>query len=329
MKYYLGLDVGGTNLAAGVVDENCRLVSRAERPSGAGRSIEAITDDMVRTCEEASLATGKKLEDFAYIGIGMPSCVNPATRLLVHANCFGWRNVPIYEYLEKKLPVPVRIENDANCAALGEMLAGAAGGVRNLIMLTLGTGVGSGVIIDGKIFSGADGMGAELGHTKIVYKGRKCTCGQLGCVDAYCSATGLCESAKEKLVFSKDSLIHSYCGGNFAALNARMIFDAEAEGDLLAREILDQYIDLLASTMGDFTAIFRPELFILGGGVSNAGERLLAPLRRKLRVVTFAGQEIGVPGIVQAACGNEAGIIGAAMLGADIQKPADQEEMAS
>ncbi len=177
MKYYLGLDVGGTNLAAGVVDEKYRLICKLMVPTNAGRSIEEITADMERVSRAVIQMAGLSAEDFETWGIGMPSYVNPKTNLLVHANCFGWKNVPIWQYLEGKLPLRALIENDANCAALGESLAGAARKEENIVMLTLGTGVGGGIIIDNKIYCGADMMGAELGHVKLVYNGVLCTCG--------------------------------------------------------------------------------------------------------------------------------------------------------
>lgn len=314
MKYYLGLDVGGTNLAAGIVDEKFNVVTKAVLPAGAGRSIEEITADMIHVCEMAAKKGDMKLEDFPVLGIGMPSYVNPATQLLVHANCFGWRNVPIFSYLEKHYKGQIFIENDANCAALGEVLAGNAKGYQNVIMLTLGTGVGSGIILDGKIYAGADLMGAELGHIKLIYRGQRCTCGQLGCADTYCSARGLAQQAREALESGADSLMRELCEENLEKLDSRLVFEAVAKKDKVASEVLEQYMDYLVAAMSTFTTIFRPEVFILGGGVANAGKALTEPLQKSLLVNTFAGAEIGVPEIKLAACGDDAGIIGAAFL---------------
>ena len=312
MKYYLGLDVGGTNLAAGVVDENYHLLSRESIPAGAGRDIRHITADMVRVSEAAVHRAGLSISSLSSWGIGMPSYVNPQTGLLVHANCFGWKNTPIYDYLEPYLPLPVYIENDANCAALGEMLAGSAKGCKNAVLLTLGTGVGSGIILDGKLYSGADLMGAEFGHTKLVYGGRRCTCGQQGCIDAYCSATGLATLARERI--DKDSLMWKLCDHDLQKLDAQRIVQAVESGDRCAARVWEDYIGLLAAAVSNLTALFRPEVVILGGGVAKAGETLLAPLRVKVLETTFAGKEIGVPDIRLAERGNDAGIIGAAML---------------
>lgn len=301
-KYYLGLDVGGTNLASAVVDSDYNIIARTSIPAGAGRSIEEITDDMAAVSRMAVEKAGLEMSDIESWGIGMPSCVNAKTNLLVHANCFGWKNVPIYDYLEGKLPLPVKIENDANCAAYGEALAGAAKDRKNVLMLTLGTGVGGGIILDGHIYAGADNMGAELGHTKLVFEGEQCTCGQKGCLEAYASAT---------------ALIKFYCrqtGKSVDEVNAEMVFMAAAAGEDAACKVVYDYIDHLAAGLSSFITIFRPEMIILGGGVANAGDSLLVPLGKRLEYFTFGSKEIGLPPIVRASLGNDAGLIGAAFL---------------
>ena len=298
-QYHLGLDVGGTNLVAGVVDENYRILTKCSCPAGAGRSIEEITGSMAQVSREAVCLAGLKMNQIAGWGIGMPSCVNQKTNLLVHANCFGWKNIPIYKYLEPLLPLPVKIENDANCAAYGEALAGAARGYNDLLMLTLGTGVGGGLIIDKKIYKGADGMGAELGHTKLVYNGKLCTCGQRGCLEAYCSATALIRHAKETT--GKD-------------MDAKMVFDGVKAGDKMCMELVEDYIAHLAAGISTFITIFRPEMIILGGGMANAGDALFVPLNEQLKDCTFGAAEIGIPTVIPATLGNNAGLIGAAYL---------------
>lgn len=298
-KYHLGLDVGGTNLVAGVVDEQYRIVSKCSRPAGAGRSIEAITADMADVSREAVEQAGLSIGDVAYWGIGMPSCVNRHTGLLVHANCFGWKQVPIYDYLRPLLPLEVRIDNDANCAAYGEALAGAAKGKENVLMLTLGTGVGGGIILHRDIYKGADGMGAELGHTKLMFDGEACTCGQRGCLEAYCSATALVRHAHER---------------TGKKMTAKDVFDAAKKGDGMCQTLVDEYVRMLAAGISTFITIFRPESVILGGGVADAGDTLFVPLNAELKRCTFGASEIGVPTVVKALLGNDAGLIGAAFL---------------
>lgn len=312
--YYLGLDVGGCNLAAGVVDNSYRIISKRNMPTHAGRGIEEITTDMAEICKAVVSDAGLKISDMSSWGIGMPSCINPGTNLLVHANCFGWKNVPIYDYLRKHIDLPLYIANDADCATLGETLAGAASKYSDVIMLTLGTGVGSGIILNKKIYSGHDNMGAELGHTKLVYDGLLCTCGQKGCLEAYCSATALIRFAREAIENTPDSIIMELCGNDPQKINGKIIFEAVALKDKLAVRLLDEYASRLAAGISSFVTIFRPQIIIVGGGLADAGNSLLSLLNEKLYCKTFAAAEIGVPKIIGATLGNDAGIIGAALL---------------
>jgi len=314
-RYYLGLDVGGTNLAAGVVNADGRIIAKASMPAGACRSIKAITDDMAAISMKAVEQSGLSMDMFASWGIGMPSCVNKHTNLLVYANCFRWKNVPIYDYLRDKMPLPVYIENDANCAVLGEAKAGAAMNNKNALMLTLGTGVGGGIILDGKMYSGADALGAELGHTKLMYRGERCTCGQQGCLEAYCSSTALIREGCRSMQTSPDSLIAQLCEGDTGRINGKMIFDAAKQGDKEAMRIVDNYIHHLAAGISSFIVIFRPEVIILGGGISHCGDALFVPLNQYLKECTYGADVIGIPEVIPAVLGNDAGIIGAAFLG--------------
>ena len=314
MKYYLGVDLGGTNIAAGVVDEQYNVIAQKSVPTKAGRSVAAIVKDIADLSLSVSQEVGLTMSDFSSWGIGTPSYVDPKTRLLVHVNNLGWKNIPIFDYLKQYTDIPIYIENDANCAALGEALAGAAKDHDNVIMLTLGTGVGGGVILNNRVYSGADMLGAELGHTKLVFNGEKCTCGQRGCMESYCSATALIRHAKEAITAYPDSLIWQLCDKDLDNISAKTVFDAKAQGDIYAKHLIEQYIEYLAGGLSTFVTIFRPEIIILGGGVAQAGDVLLGPLQEKLFNNTFAAEQIGVPPIVKAKLGNEAGIIGAAFL---------------
>lgn len=320
MRYHIGIDLGGTNIAAGVVDEDFRLLAKAGVPTRAGRSPDEIVYDMIETAKEAAAKAGIPFTEFTSLGVGMPSYVNPKTHLLVHSNNLGWKNLPIYDYFEKYTDLPVYIENDANCAVLGETLAGAAGKCKNVIMLTLGTGVGGGIILDNKVYAGADLLGAELGHIKLVYDGVLCSCGQKGCLESYCSATALIRQAKEAAAEEPGSLLYQLCNGQFDKINGEMIFQAKREGDRIANELTAQYTDYLAAGISTFITIFRPEMIILGGGIAEAGELLFDSLNEKIRENTFAAAETGVPLAVKARLGNHAGIIGAAFLEAYASK---------
>ena len=319
-KYYLGLDVGGTNLVAGVIDENYQIVAKTRMKTRADGSIEEITDDMAKLSEAAIDKAGLTYSDFSSWGIGMPSCVNLTNNLLVHANCFGWKNVPIYDYLNDKMPLPVYIANDANCAAYGEALAGSARNYTDAIMLTLGTGVGGGIILGKKIYSGSDNMGAELGHTKLIFDGELCTCGQRGCLEAYCSSTALIRDTRRELDKHTDSLIWKLCEGDDSRVDGEIVFSAARQGDTLATFLVDRYIRYLAAGLSTFITIFRPQVIILGGGLANAGDFLITPLQKRMYESTFAASEIGLPPVVCATLGDDAGLIGAAFLERTMKK---------
>lgn len=314
MKYYLGVDLGGTNIAAGIVDETFHIVAKESMPTNAGRPVDEIVRDMVHTARQAAASAGIPFDQFSSMGIGMPSYVNPKSHLLVHANNLGWKNIPIYDYLKNHIKLPVYIENDANCAVLGETLAGIAKDCNNVLMLTLGTGVGGGIVLDKRIYAGADMMGAELGHTKLAYGGIRCTCGQKGCLEAYCSAPALEQQARQVVKENPASLLWNLCGGHMERIKGQLIFQAASMGDGAAKRVVDQYAEYLAAGISTFVAIFRPDIVILGGGIADAGDALLDPLNKKVRESTFAAEEIGVPPVVRAVLGNDAGIIGAALL---------------
>ncbi|PKM55668.1 MAG: ROK family protein [Firmicutes bacterium HGW-Firmicutes-5] len=314
MKYYLGLDLGGTNMAAGVVNEKFELLSRAERLTNVSRDTEEIIADMYEVSVEAVDKAGLSMQQMSSWGIGMPSYVNPKNHLLVRANNFGWVNLPIIDYLKKHTNLDIYIENDANCAALGETIAGVAKEYNDTLMLTVGTGLGSGIILDKKVYTGSDKMGAELGHTKLVYDGIKCSCGQKGCAESYCSTTALIRQMREALAEDKDSLIWSMCDMDVLKIDGKMIFSAAYQEDPLALKIIDQFVEYLSCALSSFITIFRPEVVIIGGGLAESGDLLFELLQQKTYKNTFAAKEIGIPEIIPANLGNDAGIIGAALL---------------
>ena len=314
MKYYLGIDLGGTNIVAGVVNENYEILVKHSEKTDAEKPFEDVVADIAATAKEAVRLSGIPMSEIESVGLGSPSCINPETNLLVNANNLGWSNVPLIDEMQKHFEIPLFVRNDADCAALGEALAGAAKEHKHVLMATLGTGVGGGIIINKKIFNGCDGMGAEIGHTKLVYGGVPCTCGQLGCFESYASATGLIRQIKEAIKEYPNSLLALVYGEKQEEIEARTAFDMAARGDDTAKMVVDRYISYLAAGLSTLVTLFRPQMIIIGGGVSNAGETLLKPLREKLFKSTFAANEIGVPPIVRAELGNDAGIIGAAML---------------
>ena len=318
MKYYVGIDLGGTNIVAGVVDENYNIKAKYNEPTNASRGFEEVCASIANAAYEAVKKANIDMKDVESVGVGSPGCVNRNTNLLVFSNNLGWENVPFQDELEKHFDVPVHIDNDANCAALGEVLAGAARNYENACMVTLGTGVGGGIIIDKKIFSGSDRLGAEIGHTTLLYGGEVCSCGLEGCFEAYASATALIRQIKQAIKQHPESLLNTLCDGNPDKVEAKTAFDAMDKGDETAAKVIDRYISYVAAGVGSMMTLFRPEVVIVGGGVSNAGEKLLKPLSQKTDGMTFTRNQAENPPIVLAELGNDAGIIGAAMLGREV-----------
>ncbi|MBR0026661.1 MAG: ROK family glucokinase [Clostridia bacterium] len=311
MKYRIGVDMGGTAIKAGVIDENFNIVCSHSVPTGEG--FETVVKNIADAAKTVANMAGLKVEDFPCVGLGTPGCISPSTGKLVFSNNTNWRNVPLRDELAKHLPVPVYIGNDANCAVIGETIAGAAKGHDNVVMITLGTGVGGGVIIGGKLFCGGDGMGAELGHTVLVADGYPCTCGARGCLEAYASVTGLIRQTKDAMAEDPKSLLHDWVKEH-GDVNGKTVFDCAQQGDAASLKVLDQYTSYVANGLGGFINVFRPEIILVGGGVCAQGDYLLDPIREKLKNYVFAYDIIGAPEVRVAALGNAAGTIGAAYL---------------
>ena len=312
MQYRNGIELGGTAIKAGVVDENYQVVCSYTQPTS--HDFDTVIRDLAVTAETVAAKVGLKVSDFPCVGVGIPSSVNPITKRLVFANNTGWRDMPIGEELEKLLNIPVYIGNDANCAVIGETLAGAAKGRNSVVMLTLGTGVGGGIILGGKLFVGGDGMGVELGHTPLVHGGNDCTCGITGCLESYASVTALINQATAAMTKTSDSMLRASAEGNGGKLNGRLIFDCAHAGDPTALAVVDQYEEYLAHGIGGLITVFRPEIFLIGGGLSAQGDYLMNPLNEKLKRYTYSSDIIGAPPVVKATLGNAAGTIGAAYL---------------
>lgn len=314
--YYIGIDLGGTNIAVGIVDESFKIVKKGSTPTLVNRDPELIIADMGKLCLELLAETGIGLEEVVCAGIAAPGSVNPRTGIIEYANNLPFLRFPIADTLRKYLPVrEVYLENDANAAALGEAVGGAAKGKRLSVMITLGTGVGGGVIIDGKIYSGFNYAGAELGHTVIEYNGRQCSCGRKGCFEAYASATALVSMTKEKLAACKETLMWEMCGNDINKADARIAFAAMKKGDRAGKEVVDMYISYLACGITNMINIFQPEVLLIGGGVCNEKDYLLKPLTEIVNADQYTRNQAVKTEIKIAALGNDAGIVGAAALG--------------
>ena len=314
MGYYMGIDLGGTNIKAGVVDDAFRIIGRAKAKTGIPRPAEEVMDAMAECAKAAAADAGVPWEQIQQVGIGVPGTANEETGVVEYANNLLFENVPMREYLQKRLHKEIDITNDANAAALGEVLAGAARGASNAVAVTLGTGVGGGIIIDGRLFTGLHYGGAELGHMGIVLGGRKCTCGRRGCLEAYASATGLIRSTKEAMEAFPDSLMWELARENGGNVSGRTAFLAAGRGDAAAQAVVNDYIQHLGYGLASIINILAPEILVIGGGVSNEGENLLRPLVECVRPQLYIRTPEKQTRIVLATLGNDAGLIGAAFL---------------
>ena len=314
MKYYVGIDLGGTNIVAGVVDGDYNIIAKASTKTNCPRPEKEIAEDMAKMAVQAVENAKLTMDDIEWIGIGTPGIANSATGIVERANNLGFINTPLVKYVKEFIgrnDTPVYIENDANAAAYGEYVAGAAKGAKNAVCITLGTGVGAGIVIDGKIYAGSNFAGAEIGHTVIEVGGAPCTCGRKGCFEAYSSATGLIRMTKESMAENPDSIMNKMAEER-GKVTARTSFDCMRAGDKYAKAVVDKYIKYLAAGITNTINTFQPDILCIGGGVCNEGEYLTKPL---LEEEDFANKSEKRTEIVIAKLGNDAGLIGAAFLG--------------
>jgi glucokinase len=314
-RYYAGIDIGGTHTAIGLADEKGRLLIKQSAATAIGRPFGDVVREMAETAKALVKRAGLSEDRIRSVGIGVPSTIDPKTGHVAFANNLNWRDLDLAGEFKKNWNIPVYLENDADCAALAEAMEGPGAG-KNVLMLTIGTGFGGGYILGGKIFKGGDNSGFEPGHSVLVHDGEPCTCGNRGCLEAYASVTALIRQTKEKMAAFPQSLMWRECGGNLEAVDGRTSFDAAKKGDPPAAEVVEKYIGYAASGVANLVTLFRPELIIIGGGMSAEGDFLLKPLAALAGERIYAPDLLGMPRIIQARLGNDAGIIGAALLGA-------------
>ncbi len=312
--YNIGIDLGGTNIAMAIVDENGTMIRKDSTPTYRERDYKEIIKDMGALANKLIQAEGLTEEDIHSVGIGSPGTPDTENGLIVYANNLKFKNTPVREEFQKYLNKPVYIENDANAAALGEYESGAGEEYSNLVAITLGTGLGAGIVIDGKIITGSYHGGAELGHTVIQANGEPCSCGRKGCWEAYSSATALIRDAKKAAKANPESLLNKLVDNQLEKINAKIVFDAADNQDKTAQLLVTQYIEYLAIGLVNVINIFQPEVIVLGGGVSAQGDNLIVPLKEKMLDEIYGGKDQFKTQLKVAELGNDAGIIGAAML---------------
>lgn len=311
-KHYLGIDVGGTFIKGGIVNENGEIVADGKIATQCELGGERLADNVAALVNELKEKSGVSSDEIISAGMGFPGFIDSAKGVVVYSNNLNLSDFDVVTAVSSRLGVPVKVANDANVAALGEKKFGAGKEFDSLVLITLGTGVGSGIVIDGKLFEGNRSAGAEVGHEVIVYNGEPCTCGRRGCFEAYASATALIRETKRAMQAHPDSRMWEI--GSLDAVSGVTPFDY-APVDVYAAEVVERYEELLACGITNVANVFRPQAILIGGGVCAQGDNLILPLKRKLDAQLF-GKIYGSP-IVEiraASLGNKAGILGAAAL---------------
>lgn len=311
---YVGIDVGGTGIQLGVVDQNGKILvkggitTRTDLPYQ--EQIRLMAECVAQTVEKGGFDMG----EVKSIGVGVPGIADQKTGVVPFCTNLGWHDVPFREEFQKHIDKPVLIDNDATVAGLAESVAGVSAGTDSSVFITLGTGVGGGIVIHGKVWSGFHGVGSEIGHMILELEGEPCTCGNHGCLERYCSATAIIRMARELMPNHPDSLIMSLCDGDTSMINAKIVFDAAREGDEIGLRVFRRYVRYLSQAISNIINFLDPEVVVLGGGVSKAGPFLLDAVREEVPHYVLY-KTMPLSRIELAQLGPDAGIIGAAMLG--------------
>ncbi|HDQ26427.1 MAG TPA: ROK family protein [bacterium] len=310
----IGIDIGGTNIVSVIVDRGAKVVAKVDFPTEGAKGPDYVIRNMAKNVKAMTVKAGLSHKDIAFCGIGSPGPLDSKKGIIMGAvNLPGWKRVMLKDKMEKLLGVPVGVDNDANCAVYGEVWAGAAKGAKNVTGLTLGTGVGGGIIIDGRLVRGANYNAAEIGHTSLNPDGRECKCGAKGCFEQYASASAIAESAREGIRNGRRSLITEFVRGDMTKITSKTVYDALVQGDKYAQEVWSEFIKYLGAGIANIINGLNPEVVVIAGGVIEAGDRLFKPLNDAVRRQTFS-LTFSAAKIVPAKLGGLAGAIGAAGL---------------
>jgi glucokinase len=314
-RYIVGVDLGGTNIVVGAMQaDGGRDYAIQSQPTQPERGADAVVERIAQMIEEVitttSAETGATRADFLGVGIGSPGPLDRHTGVVIVTPNLGWRDFPLRDAVAKRAGLPATLDNDANCATVGEWWCGAARGARHVIGVTIGTGIGGGLIIGGELYHGASDVAGEIGHTTIDSTGRRCKCGNYGCLEAYASGPAIAERAREALDDGEGSLLRDLVGGDLSQLTARCVYEASTRGDPVAREVVRDTARFLGAGVANLLNIFNPDVVVLAGGVTDAGDALFEPLRGEVRRRAFR-PAVEACHIVPGALGGSAGVIGA------------------
>ena len=308
----IGIDIGGMSVKAGLVDENGKILYKNVKKTE--ETAEKVIANIVWQINDILSVNNLSINDIKGIGIGSPGVISSKTGVVERAHNLNWEKVAICDELKKTFNTQIKLSNDANVAALGEAKFGAAKGRKDVVMLTLGTGVGGGIVADGKLFEGGESKGAELGHVTIAFNGEPCTCGRKGCLESYASATALIKQTKQAMLNDKQSKMWDFVSGDIEKVDGRTAFESAKLGDKSADEVCNNYVAYLAEGMMSFSNIFRSQAIIVGGGVSAQGEYLINRIKNYCEKYEYGFSGEMPFEILTATLGNDAGIIGAAAL---------------
>lgn len=313
-RYIVGVDLGGTNIVAGALAEDgSDVVALRSEPTRADQGADAVVDRIIRMIDtviaETIAHTGARREDVIGVGVGAPGPLDREKGIVVTTPNLGWTNFPLRDVIAERVRIPVRIDNDANCATLGEWWLGAAKGANNVIGMTIGTGIGGGIILGGRLYHGSSDVAGEIGHATIDITGRRCKCGNYGCLEAYASGPSIADRAREAVGSDDDALLARLVGGDLQRITAATVYEAAMRGDDVALDVVRETARFLGAGVANLLNIFNPEVVVIAGGVTQAGEALFAPLRREVRKRAFRpAVDVCriVPGMLEAA-----GVVGA------------------
>ncbi len=315
-RWIVGVDIGGTNIVVGLIPiEGGEPVGLRTLPTQAARGSEFVVERVAKMVEEAIAATlgehGGTRADVAGVGIGSPGPLNRERGVVINTPNLGWTNLPLRDLVSHAVDLPATLDNDANCATLGEWWLGAGREVQSLIGLTLGTGIGGGIVLDGEIVHGASDAAGEIGHMTIEFTGRKCKCGNYGCLEAYCSGPNIAARAREGIEAGYESVLSRLVEGELDRITAATVYEAVVHGDTYANEVMVETAKILGAGVANLINIFNPNAVVIAGGVTRAGDHLFVPLRAEVRRRAFRSAYDACR-ILPAALPETAGVIGAA-----------------
>lgn len=311
--YYIGIDVGGTNLVAGLVDEKGHILNKVSQPVDRSMGAQDLCEELARLAQKACQTGGVSCEEIEAVGVGLPGLVDNKTGVVVKTPNMAFSNTPFRACFQRIWNVPVYLGNDANCAAVGEYRVGKAKGCDPVVVVTLGTGIGGGMVANGTLFTGFANSGMEVGHMIIKPNGHQCNCGNQGCWERYGSATALIQLTQAEMEQNKDGVLWELCQGDLQKVEGRTPFQAARQGDSVAKSVLTTYLEGLSVGLVNLVNVLQPEVICLGGGISNADDDLLLePLRVLVERGTF--DKTRPTRIEHTSLGNDAGVVGAALL---------------